>query len=167
MLTMTKYSAKGASIEQFKSFIDDPVPVAAVLNNRLTPERLDDDEGEMVYHMHFKAPFPVSNRSTVLTYYRVLDGENGCLRLLTSSMGNDEIAASIKKKIGSNVLTDYYIGGSKIIPVEGGVELIQLLAQDLKGSMPTFVQNMVGKRASRNGKYTAEYILHKKVPEQD
>ena len=82
-------------------------------------------------------------------------------------MGNDEIAASIKKKIGSNVLTDYYIGGSKIVPVEGGVELIQLLAQDLKGSMPTFVQNMVGKRASRNGKYTAEYILHKKVPEQD
>ena len=71
MLTMTKYSAKGATIEQFKSFIDDPVPVAAVLNNRLTPERLDDDEGEMVYHMHFKAPFPVSNRSTVLTYYRV------------------------------------------------------------------------------------------------
>ena len=124
MLTMTKYSAKGATVDQFRKFVEDPVAVAAVLNNRLTPERLEDDEGHMMYHFNFKSPFPVSNRSTVLCYYRLLDEEDGSLRLMTSSVGNDEIAASIKSKIGKNVLTDYFIGGSKISAVEGGVELI-------------------------------------------
>ena len=48
MLTMTKYSAKGATVDQFRKFVEDPVAVAAVLNNRLTPERLEDDEGHMM-----------------------------------------------------------------------------------------------------------------------
>ena len=104
--------------------MEDPVAVATVLNNRLTAERLEDDEGGMMYHFNFKAPFPVTNRSTVLCYYRLLNEEDGCLRLMTSSIGSEHIAEKIKSKIGGNVLTDYYIGGSKVVPVEGGVELI-------------------------------------------
>ena len=87
---MTKSIVEGGKVELFKPFIEDPVPIATVLNNRLTAERLGEDEGYPLVHFIFKSPFPAANRSTIFCHYSSLEEEDGSYIILESSRGNEE-----------------------------------------------------------------------------
>ena len=166
-LTMTKANIKGITPDIFKESRTDPIPMATKLNNRLTAEKIGEEEGYGLYHFIFKSPFPAANRSTVFCSYPYEPAEDGSLMGFESSRGNEAVIADLKGKIGKNVVTSYYMGGGTTKPTADGVEIIQVSAIDIGGVIPVFFQNLVNKRASNNLKWQIEFLTSNKVPEQD
>lgn len=168
MVNIMKSKIPGAKIEQFRNFISDPTQVSTALNARLTAERLRDDGGCQVYHLIYDSPFKmfVTNRSTILTYYQFQKENDNSLRIMSSSRGNERITAAVKDKIGKNVVTNYINGYAKITPVEDGVEFVDMICHDLKGTMPQFIKKVINNRTASNGKWSVDYIVTGKVPDQ-
>ena len=82
-VTLIKYKAEGLTMETVAPFLDDPMSVFPVVNNRLTPVPLDDIDGLKTYHMKMELPMLISNRSIVTTlYHETL--EDGTRRMIHS-----------------------------------------------------------------------------------
>ena len=69
-IVINKYRCDGLAPETMKPFIDTPIDVARVLNNRLTPNELEDHQGCKMYHMVMNMPMMMSNRSIIVAMYR-------------------------------------------------------------------------------------------------
>ena len=109
-------------------------------------------------------PMIVSNRSTMICYYR-REEEDGTLQMLNSSIGNEKLVEKYKEKIGSDVVAQQFIGGSRIQPVEDGVLLTQMMMGDPGGTLPTWIKGLISRRNASHGKYTVNYLLQGEVPE--
>ena len=164
---MTKAKIKGLTPDIFLESRKDPIPMATKLNQRMTAEKVGEEDGFGLYHFIFKSPFPAKNRSTVFCSYQYPPGEDGSLLGFESGRGNEDVIAGLKDKIGKNVVTQYYIGGGSVKPTEDDIEVIQVSAVDVGGSIPVFFQNQATKRASNNLKWQIEYLTQNKVPDQD
>ena len=68
-VTVVKYNAKGYTKEHWAQWVADPVGIQAKTNDVVTPTRLEDDEGHPMWHLHFKMPAIISNRSAVICLY--------------------------------------------------------------------------------------------------
>ena len=69
-IIINKYRCEGLAAETMQPFIDTPIEVARVLNNRLEPTQLEDDQGCKMYHMVMNMPMFMSNRSIIVCMYR-------------------------------------------------------------------------------------------------
>ena len=123
-LTMTKAKIRGLTPDIFLESRKDPIPMATKLNQRMTAEKVGEEDGFGLYHFIFKSPFPAKNRSTVFCSYQYPPEEDGSLFGFESGRGNEEVIAGLKDKIGKNVVTSYYIGGGSVKPTEDGIEVI-------------------------------------------
>ena len=85
---------------------------------------------------------------------------------MSSSRGNERITTNIKDKIGKNVVTNYITGYTKITQVGDDIEFIDMICHDLKGTMPGFIKKVINNRTASNGKWTVDYIVTGKLPDQ-
>ena len=69
-IVINKYRCDGLAQETMLPFIDTPIEVSRVLNNRLTPTELEDHQGCKMYHMVMNMPMFISNRSIIVALYR-------------------------------------------------------------------------------------------------
>ena len=97
------------------------------MNNRASCCRLPlnegQDEGDINFRMHMNMPAILSNRSMFVTYY--FDHlEDGSMRAMGSSRGNDEYHKVYEKEIGSDVIGQCHLVYLKATPCEGGMDLL-------------------------------------------
>ena len=64
------------------------------MNDRLTAEQLEDDEGHKVFHLKMKMPMMITNRSLITCFYEHEDQETGFRIFTHSSQGCDAIIES-------------------------------------------------------------------------
>merc|ERR1712228_731603 len=104
-LTIVKYKAEGLQLAQFRTFYDNPVQFQTRINQRLSAEKLENNEGYDIYHMTVKSPssYIIAHRSSFVCYYR-RELEDGGLNVMNSSLGNENYEEQCKEQIGSNVV---------------------------------------------------------------
>ena len=90
---MIKYRCDGLTLEQWEQWRQDPTALGVAMNDRLTREVLEPDEGHQVVHMMMKMPMIISNRSIITCFYEQ-EREDGWRTLFHSSQGNEQIVAA-------------------------------------------------------------------------
>ena len=141
----------------------DPPAVVAVINNRMTYEYLEDDQGHKVVHMKMKMPLILSNRSIVTCFYRQ-SKDDGTKELFHSSKGNEAIAEARASQIGSDVIATNHITYFSWKPYEGGMELRSVMKMDPNGSIPSMIKNKMGSRMAGGLKIMVDYLQNGTVP---
>ena len=66
--------------------------------------------------------------------------------MFNSSIGNEEIIEKYKNKIGKDVVTNHIMGGLRVTPYDGGVDLVNTACTDPSGLIPDVVKKIVAKR---------------------
>ena len=114
----------------------------------MKPEKLDDDEGYEVYNMKFPSPnsWVISNRSSIVTFYKNTDGPDGSMYMINSSLGNEALIEKYKESIGKDVIANAIIGGVRLTPYDGGVEVVNTICTDIGGKFPDFIKDIIAKR---------------------
>ena len=99
---------EGATVDKFRPFIEDPVPVLATINKRIKPEKLEDLDGYPIYNMWVESPntWVIAHRSSIVCVYTNLDGPNGSIWMINSSIGNEDLIEKYKEKIGKDVVAN-------------------------------------------------------------
>ena len=138
------------------------------MNKRFKAQRLDDIEGYDIYKYRITSPntWIVDHRSTIACFYRVLDAPDGSLWMFNSSIGNEEITEKYKKETVKEVFADHIMGGLRVTPYEGGVDLINAACTDPNGKIPDVIKTIVAKRQANNAKFLTDFLIDGKIPEQ-
>ena len=138
------------------------------MNKRFKAQRLEDIEGYEIYNMRVTSPntWIVDHRSTIACFYRVLDAPDGSLWMFNSSIGNEEITEKCKKQKAKEVFANHIMGGLRVTPYDGGVDLINTACTDPNGLIPDVVKTIVAKRQANNAMYLADYLINGTIPEQ-
>ena len=134
-------------MEQFRSFIEDPVPAQVAMNHkRMTAEKLEVIDGFQIYNLRIKTQFPFDNRSSIVCFYSETDLEDGSMWMFNSSIGNEEITEKYRSQFPKDVFVNHVIGGVKVSPYEGGVDIINTCCSDPNGLIPDFVKKFISKK---------------------
>ena len=166
-LTLIKMRCDGLTMEQLQPWIDDPVAIQSVLNNRMESTTLPDVDGHKTYHFKLNMPaggYIISNRSIIVTYYRH-EMEDGTKLFMSSSQGNEEIVASRQEQIGSDVVANNIIVYVSWKPYDGGIEIQQLLCMDPAGMIPGMIKTAMSGRMAKALKLTVDYLKNGTIPE--
>ena len=108
----------------------------------MTADRLPDDaDGNIRFHYSIGTPPIVSNRSMFITYFITRD-ENGGTVVISGSLGNEQFETSHTELYGSNVVGNLIVSYQRITPFDGGYEIEQVSAFDVKGWIPSFIQGL-------------------------
>ena len=135
---MTKYRCEGLTMEKWQEWVDDPPTIATRVNCKLALVDLPDDEGHRTVLLKMASPMFISNRSSLITFYRH-QLEDGTGITISSSQGNEELFETHADKIDGDVITNNVINYCSYKAYDGGVELSQITKLDCMGSIPGWI----------------------------
>ena len=122
-IVCTKYRVEGLTIEQFRTFGEEPLRNQEKMNNRIENWLLEqEDEGINTIMIKCSTPPLISNRAIVSTLYQYMK-EDGTFCAIQSSRGNEKIVEKYKDQIGKDVLANQNVCMTKLIPFDGGCEV--------------------------------------------
>jgi len=145
---VTKAKYPGLTAEQLKDHLADPLWIIPNLNNNMEVKKLEpDEEGNLRVMLTIGTPMMVSTRNCFVTYYLDRDAEKGTSTTISSSLGNEALAAQHADDVGSNVLANMVITYQRIEPMEeGGHSITQVTGFNVNGWIPGWVQNLSSSR---------------------
>ena len=109
-VVITKARFPGLTKEHLAPHLDDPNWIVSKLNNKMTVERLEDDEdGNIQVHYGVGTPMMISNRSMFMTYFIERDPDSGISTTMASSRGTEKLAEKHASVAGKNVVGDMII----------------------------------------------------------
>ena len=147
-----------------RPYLEDTMTVNRAMNNRMTPEPMEDHQGHKMWHMKMTMPMIMSNRSLIACIYQA-DMADGWKAVFTSSQGNEAQTAAHAEAIGSDVIANNIINFVAYKPYDGGMELKSVLAMDPAGSIPGFIKSKMGGRMANQLILLTDYLKNGAVPE--
>ena len=138
-LTIAKYRATGLTKEMILGFYSNLIENAPKINKTYQVSKLNQEQGYQIWHNLAKAPWPVTNRSTIYAEYS--REKDGAMQWLFSSKGCDHLIAPNAKLIGKNVVARSIVLSESYQPFEGGYDITCVTCIDPSGSLPQFMKD--------------------------
>ena len=85
--------------------------------------------------------------------------------MFNSSLDNEDYITKYAEKIGKDVIATVHIGGVKVVPYEGGVDLTNIICTDAGGMIPDFIKKIVAKRTTENARFLVNFLMKGTVPD--
>ena len=138
-LTLNLTNGVDTTMEQVKAFFAQYAEQAPIGEDNLTVTKLEEDGDVQIAHHHMKTPFPMSNRSMIVGYYKK-DHDDGSFSFMVSSRGNEEMCEKYQSIIGKDVVgvlenIIHFTPGD-----EGKVTIKQCIIVDAGGSIPDMLK---------------------------
>ena len=105
----------------------------------------------------------VSNRSYITICYDI-EGEDGALIYMASSLGNEAFLKKYEKKIGSDVCAPVRMNYAKYTPCDGGVKIEVVLCIEFGGSIPQMFKDKAAERHANNPITLSTFMMEGKMP---
>ena len=103
-----------------KNYTDDRAGMVVAMNQPdMSGTKLPSDEGHEVVLLHEHIPFFfITDRDMIATFYHTYDIKTGFHNYFDSSRGNEKITASVKDKIGKDIVADLKLNFLQVRPYE-------------------------------------------------
>ena len=160
MVSITKGKIPGLTIEKYLAFLADVIKHTPVLDAKRTMVALPDIDGHHVTHTLINMPAFLTNRSVFNVYHRYHQ-DDGSYVDLCSYLGTEDLVESPegKKRAGKTVIALNHIDYRHLVPYDGGCYWTSILCTDVKGSLPTSLQNAGAGEMARNSEGIIAFIL--------